>query len=100
MFTQGTVFWKHQLCLNYLLLATVKTQLYDIICNELLSPIVTWKTPIPVEVCNGLQIQSPNLKTMHEEADFSPSSYLASLGCCNNIKFNSEDTNVFVLLVF
>ncbi len=56
---------------------------------------------IPTEVCSGLQIIRPDLKTMHEEADvIIPNQvvYLASLGCCT-IKVISDDTDVFVLLV-
>ena len=63
--------------------------------------MVTGKIPIPTEVCNGLQIPRPDLKTMHEEADviIPPQViYLASLGCCSN-KVISDDRDVFVLLV-
>ena len=65
------------------------------------SLVVTEKIPIPTEVCNGLQIPRPDLKTMHEEADvIIPHQviYTASLGCCS-IKVISDDTDVFVLLV-
>ena len=78
------------------------------ICDELVStvelsnlPVVTGTTSIPTEVCNGLQILRPNLKTMHEEADvIIPHQvvYLASLGCYS-IKVISYDTDVVVLLV-
>ena len=79
------------------------------ICDELLptvalnlpNSIVTGKTPIPKEVCSGLQILRPDLKTMHKDADvIIPNQvvYLANLGCCR-IKVISDDTNVFVLLV-
>ena len=85
-----------------------KTYLIDIICYELVSTVellnlpnslvVTGKTPIPTEICNGLQILRPDLKTMHEEADgIIPHQvvYLASLGCCS-IKVISDDTDSFV----
>ena len=65
------------------------------------SLVVTEKIPIPTEVCNGLQIPRPDLKTMHEEADvIIPHQviYMASLGCYSN-KVISDDTDVFVLLV-
>ena len=65
------------------------------------SHVVTGKISIPTEVCNGLQIPRPDLKTMHEEADvIIPHQvlYPASLGCCS-IKVISDDTDVFVLLV-
>ena len=88
-----------------------KTQLIDMICDELVSTVelsnlpnslvITGKTPIPTEVCNGLQILRPDLKTMHEEADvIIPHQvvYLASFGFCS-IKVISDDTDVFVLLV-
>ena len=65
------------------------------ICEEFLSTlallnlshsfIVTGKTLKPTEVCSGLQILRPDLKTMHEEADvIIPNQivYLAKLGCC------------------
>ena len=81
------------------------------ICDELVSTVellnlpnslvVTGKIPIPTEVCNGLQILRPDLKTMHEEADvIIPHQvvYLAILGCCS-IKVISDDTDVFGLLV-
>ena len=81
------------------------------ICDELVSTVellnlpnslvVTGRLPIPTEVCNGLQILRPDLKTMHEEADvIIPHQvvYLASLGCCS-IKVIRDDTDVFVLLV-
>ena len=81
------------------------------ICDELVSTVellnipnslvVTGKIPIPREVCNGLQILRPDLKTMHEEADvFIPHQvvYLASLRCCS-IKVIRDDTDVFMLLV-
>ncbi len=88
-----------------------KIQLIDMICDELVSSVallnlpnsfvVTGKSPIPTEVCSGLQIIRPDLKTMHEEADvIIPNQvvYLASLGCCT-IKVISDDTDVFVLLL-
>ena len=81
------------------------------ICDEFVSTVellnlsnslvVTGKIPIPTEVCNGLQILRPDLKTMHEEADViipHQVEYLESLGCCS-IKVISDDTDVFVLLV-
>ena len=85
--------------------------LIDMTCNELVSTVelldlpnslvVTGKIPTPTEVCNGLQILRPDLKTIHEEADvFIPHQvvHLASLECCS-IKVIRDDTNVFVLLV-
>ena len=63
--------------------------------------VVTGKTPIPTEVCSGLQILRSDLKTMHEEADvIIPNQvvYLAYLGCCR-IKVISDYMNVFVHLV-
>ena len=78
------------------------------ICDELVStvelsnlPVVSGTTSLPTEVCNGLQILRPDLKTMHEEADVIITHqvvYLASLGCCNLSKL-SVDTDVIVLLV-
>ena len=81
------------------------------ICDELVSTvellnlsnslIVTGKIPISTEVCNGLQILRPDLRTMHEEADvINPHQvvYLACLGCCS-IKVISDDMDIFVLLV-
>ncbi len=85
-----------------------KTQLIKLICDELVSTVdvlnlpnslvVTGKIPTPTEVCNGLQILRPDLKTMHEEADvIIPHQvvYLACLGCCS-IKVISDDTDVFL----
>ena len=73
------------------------------ICDELVSTlellnlpnslVVTGKILIPTEVCNGLQILRPDLKTMHKEADvIIPHQvvYLASLGCCS-VKVISDD---------
>ena len=65
------------------------------------SLVVTRKIAIPTEVCNGLQILRPDLKTMHEEADIIITHqivYLASLGCCS-IKVISDDTYIIVPLV-
>ncbi len=110
---------EHQLCLSSplppqdvaLTVTKNKIQLIDMICDELVSSVallnlsnsfvVTGKSPIPTEVCSGLQIIRPDLKTMHEEADvIIPNQvvYLESLGCCT-IKVISDDTDVFVLLV-
>ena len=88
-----------------------QTQLIDMICDELVSTVeplnlpnslvVTGKISIPTEVCNGLQIPRPDLKTMHGEADvIIPHKvvYLTSLGCCS-IKAISGDTDDFMLLV-
>ena len=85
-----------------------QTQLIDMICDELVSTVellnlpnslvVTGKIPIPTEVCNGLQILRPDLKTIHEEADvIIPHQvvYMASLGCCC-IKVISDDTDIVV----
>ena len=65
------------------------------ICEELLSTvallnlsncfIVTGKTPMPAEVCSGLQILRPDIKTMHKEADVIISNqvvYVENLECC------------------
>ena len=56
-----------------------KTLLIDMICDEILSTVallnlpnsfvVTVKAPIPTEVCSGLQILRPDLKTMHKETN-------------------------------
>ena len=64
-----------------LTLTKTTTQLIDMICDELVSTVellnlpnslvVTGKIPIPTEVCSGLQILRPDLKTMHKEADVS-----------------------------
>ena len=81
------------------------------ICDELVSTlellnlpnslVVTGEIPTHTEVCNGLQILRPDLKTMHEEADvIIPHQvvYLASLECCS-VKVIRDDTDVFMLLV-
>lgn len=84
-----------------------KIQLIDMICDMLMSTInpnslvITGKSPVPVEVNNGLIIQRCDLKTLHEEADIiipRQVVYLASVGC-QKIKVISDDTDVFVLLI-
>ena len=82
-----------------------RIQLIGMICEELVSTaellnlpnilVVTGKIPISTEVCNGLQILRPDLKTMHVGADvIIPHQvvYLASLGC--SIKVISDNTDV------
>lgn len=109
---------EHQLSLNsplppqqiVLTVTKNKIQLIDMICDMLTSTVkglgnpnslvITGKSPVPVEVSNGLIIPRHDLKTLHEEADIiipQQVVYLSGIGC-QNIRVISDDTDVFVLL--
>lgn len=88
-----------------------KVQLISIICkyvrkNHHLLPhngnrlVVTGAEPIPIEICEGVLKERPDLRTTHEEADvmiIQQVVHLAETGK-KEIKVVADDTDVFVLL--
>ena len=86
-----------------------KLQLIELICEELqqlddvphnTSLVITWISPVPMEVICDALVQRFDLKTTHEEADvIIPQKVvaLADMGC-KTINIICDDTDVFVLL--
>ena len=86
-----------------------KVQLIDLICEELqqlddvplnTSMVITWRSPIPMEVRSDALVQRFDLKTTHEEAYvIIPQRVvaLADMGC-KTINVICDDTDVFLLL--
>ena len=88
-----------------------KVQLISIICkylskNRHLLPhngrslVVTGGEPTPIELCNGIMTERPDLRTSHEEADviiIQQVVHLAETGK-KTINVIADDTDVFVLL--
>ena len=86
-----------------------KVQLIDVICEELhqlddvplnTSLVITWISPVPMEVRSDTLVQRFDLKTTHEETDdILPQQVvaLADMGC-KTIHVICDDIDVFVLL--
>ncbi len=94
-----------------LTISDIKAQIIELICCNLPSEfvkdpynhflLITGPNSVPTEICQGLQIQQPDMKIKHEEADTIIINQVVSAAKQGNdyIHVISDDTDVFVFLL-